>query len=1276
MKRLSKKLLSVILSITVIIGVFPLNHVFAVVPLYDVDEPSSISIDLEESVNKFMDNADKAIDSASKNVGAAGDVAKTAAQTVSTFAQIMTGVGYISTAFTLFNGVVTFLRTMGVIEDPVQTKLDNILKVVNELKDEVKKINEKVTKVQNTLESEFSNTQFELNKILANQYKTNWSNFLSVEYKNMTDLFDAYQNQVNTSAMEWAKTWSTGSKTDLRCLYNRQGDLLCSGNNYDFESRENYYLASGLKSIPKNSDDGTSTTNFNSAVNFGIILPAEYLTLDASELNIDTYIETVRKTVLAGVKKALKDKKIDIDFNRLTSWTKNNITSEDDIAAKITDDMVNSMFYSISSKISNSAYDKANNFANKTILTYNALCDAINGSTGRNSAVEDIMDNLKLTYAFEGDVKDYALEFYTMVGMAVIQYGSFVSTLASMNPNITSAKKEQLAATILDTVKKNNSIYETFLTGNNNYCYPLNGILSYVDVKAQNVIKSHNEERYEGGSGWADKYNTFSDWAIIDASIDFDTADMDAYKLETKKNEAVLKNSMQGTRNLQYLYHFINALGYSEDVIAYLKKNGVISTDGDHSTILVTPEFEVKNQPLDSTLLKSFPYGNDFMDTEYCDDTVEKGYEEGKSVKAALINKNEYEAPVHNKLVAKTFSIGSKAPDGMEIDDIASRITEETTLATLVYQFEEHGYVGPRYLLHDDAVVTLDVTEDAVIEDDIFETSPYRSVYTATVEKTYGALALNYNVNADTYSYDYVIEKKDDLTKFLKNIADGNTYEGKNIIMKNDIDMEGVNPADFWSNSDYKKEFKGHFNGNNKTISNFSFTSTEHRVGLFRTTGSGAFIENLKFKNVTINSSASKNGYAALVGFANGKLTVKNVEIISGFISGYKYVGGIVGESNEGIKLTVLNCTNNAEIRSFDTDAGGMLGNVGEFYIYGCVNNGKVTANKGGAAGMVGYTNKASAVKNSKNTGEIAGYDCAGGMCGRIDSDTRFTRFTGNENTGKITATAKGSAGGITGWTNGGGAYIDNRNSGAVVCNATEKSHQAGGILGGNEDDPILFKNNTNSGSVKGNDRAGGIAGYLGDKDHDKLVVATNNTNSGTISTTGKDAGGIIGCLLTDNTHHNISFNTNTGSISGKACAGGIVGWMAGGGTLEGNTNKADILSLESDAGGIVGAIEDDKCEFKNSTVDGKTMIGDQRMILDADYLIKTKNSSKHAGKICGWDGKRKTSIDSDTLFATIFGQGNIIVIAIMAVLLIAAAVIIILVYRKKKKAAEAAKAN
>lgn len=1256
MKKLFEKLLCLIMSITMFIGVIPPMQVIAT----DWDEEPSIDIDLSDFNDTFSDFVnvttadvkDAKLDDIQRDIASISKALKSGSS-------LMTGIQYISYSVSAINGIVTVLRTLGIIEDPTQTALNSILDAVKDIKAEVEEINKKVTVLQETLRHEFSNTEY-LQKIqYAQGLQDRWSAFMTGEYKKMMDLSYDYEEQTNKSGISWAKTWKNSVKTDLRSLYNADGILLYNGDNFEGFNKE-------LPVAPGCAEDA-KRTDFDSDVAFEIVLPAEYLSVDGKiTINADNYVEIIRNAVGTAVKKAVEDGTIKVDATVLSKWKVDN--SQDKIVAKISDDMVNSIFYEISSQIANSDVD-GTSFSNSVLSAYKGFCSALFKSNNKNSVFDDMLEYLSIIYVFEGEAKPYAVQHLALLGTAIVEFGTLTSTLVAITPSIKTSAKTELADLINYTLFNTKETYKSFANRKDNYCFALNGELSYVDVSVQSVIKSHNN--INDAQDCAEKCDDYSDWALVDASTNFDTEDLDAYKFETKRNEAVLKNSMVSIRNLEYLFHYINTSKAGKSIMDYLRDNSVITSDGKHSTELVTPEFEIKDHKIDKALYKCLPYANDDdkgKDTRY-DNSPLPGYEEGKTVKP--LTEYRTKNKLHDKLIGTTFSIDGNVSDGT---DIASREKTEQTLSVRILQYREYGYAGPHYFLYDDSQnVSLSLSDDASDpKKGLKRQAAYRNIYTLKSEKSYGALVINYNKNADPCSYNETIKDKDGLVRFLKNIAGGNTYEGKHIKLMNDIDMTGVNPESYWPNSEIKREFKGHFNGNNKTIKNFTFDSTDHRVALFRTTGSGALIENLKFTDVNIGKTGSKNGYATLVGYANGNLTVKNVEIVSGTVSGYKYVGGIVGESNENIKLNLYNCTNNAVVTSRDVDAGGMMGNVGKFFAYGCINNGKVTAMRGGAGGVAGYHNKIASVKNCTNTGEIIGYDCAGGMCGRIEHNSKYAHYIGNKNTADITATTKGSAGGIVGWTDGAGAFTDNLNSGAVVCTATEKTHCAGGILGGNEDDPISFKNNKNSGSVKSNDRTGGIAGYLGDKDHDEIVIAVYNSNSGTVVATGRDAGGIIGSLVTDNVNHDISNNYNTGSITGKACTGGIIGWMAGGGMFISNTNRADILSQENSAGGIVGVIEDDKCEFKKSNVEGQTIVGNQRVILDAEYIIKTKNSDKRAGKICGWDGKRKTTINSDTLFATIFGQGNVAIIVIMSVLLVAAAVVTVVVYKKKKKAGQA----
>lgn len=530
-----------------------------------------------------------------------------------------------------------------------------------------------------------------------------------------------------------------------------------------------------------------------------------------------------------------------------------------------------------------------------------------------------------------------------------------------------------------------------------------------------------------------------------------------------------------------------------------------------------------------------------------------------------------------------------------------------------------------------------------------------------------------------------VINSTGEFVEFIDRIAEGTTYAGKCIYLNCDVNLGGTRYLEHWPNSARANEFRGTFDGGGHTIRNLTISSGENRLALFRTTGEDAVIKNLRLDNINIENTANQAGYAALVGYANGNLTLDNIQLCSGSIKGYRYVGGLVGETKEGkyVTVTLKSCTNFASVTSVDNDAAGIIANCAALDIFNCENRGNITAEKGAAGGIVAYmgnkdTDPRAIIECCTNYGNITGYDCAGGICGNMESDNSGVVVAENKNEGNITVTAKRSAGGIVGRTCSGGAFADNRNSGIIVNQSTNDDAEAGGILGENEDDEISVTGNENYGGVTAYQRAGGIVGTLGDRDHDKVCTVSRNRNSGKIISTNKDAGGIVGGLATDNTKHSIVSNVNSGAIEGKSEAGGIIGWMAGGGLFDGNVNKAKVTSLELNAGGIVGRIQDDACDFKRSDV-GNPYAGvgsiSPRATADRDYVINAKNTKQHAGKICGWDGKKKQTINSDNLAASIFGNGSVVMILIMCLVLVAAAAVSIFAYGRRKKKAESPEA-
>lgn len=254
-------------------------------------------------------------------------------------------------------------------------------------------------------------------------------------------------------------------------------------------------------------------------------------------------------------------------------------------------------------------------------------------------------------------------------------------------------------------------------------------------------------------------------------------------------------------------------------------------------------------------------------------------------------------------------------------------------------------------------------------------------------------------------------------------------------------------------------------------------------------------------------------------------------------------------------------------------------------------------------AGLFGYLGDKSVIENitiedskitgRSNTGAIAGYSA-----GTIENCVveKGTEVNGDNQTGGIAGSSdgilkynvnKGSiigngvyAGGIVGWINGSGTVIsDCTNKGSVTG-----SDNIGGIAGIiNTAGSLTVKTCVNSGKIKTEgSNAGGITGTA----NAKGVTIESCSNSGEISS--KTAGGIAGV-----NSGQIMGCSNTGTIKGFNCAGGITATQSEkSGKIFKCYNAGDVTSVNN-AGGIVGS-NDARVSYSYNTGDisGSTATG------------------------------------------------------------------------------------
>ncbi len=332
----------------------------------------------------------------------------------------------------------------------------------------------------------------------------------------------------------------------------------------------------------------------------------------------------------------------------------------------------------------------------------------------------------------------------------------------------------------------------------------------------------------------------------------------------------------------------------------------------------------------------------------------------------------------------------------------------------------------------------------------------------------------------------FLIESIEDLIEFSNKVNGGTTYENQIVKLAVNLDFQsedsyvdykttsfgdinGENGAEelktelttgngFTSIGNDQQQFKGTFDGQNRTISNLYINIAEDYKGLFGYVGSKGSIKNLTISKAEINCEAGYIG--TLAGSIDGG-TIENIKTINGKVIGNRLVGGIVGYCNNN--TTINNCINENNILvnggQADSsgwthlDAGGIAGNIdNNSYIFNSYNNGKIKSNKnidkfiliggisgscanesiidscyntgyigdliegsrvrecGGIVGDVKYDSK---ISKCYNIGTISGLQYVGGIVG-IQGYKSMTCVENCYNTGDIMAIS-GLAGGISG---------------------------------------------------------------------------------------------------------------------------------------------------------------------------------------------------------------------------------------------------------------------
>ena len=277
----------------------------------------------------------------------------------------------------------------------------------------------------------------------------------------------------------------------------------------------------------------------------------------------------------------------------------------------------------------------------------------------------------------------------------------------------------------------------------------------------------------------------------------------------------------------------------------------------------------------------------------------------------------------------------------------------------------------------------------------------------------------------------YTISNADQWQYLIAQVASGNTFEGMYLSLTSDIDFGGITlqPVGFILQSNhYSHPFRGFFNGNDHTLSNFTIDAHDlYCRGLFGYMDQGS-VQKITVDNALIRGRTNVGAIVgSITGVAGNRSKVQHCTVGENVtVIGYQRVGGVIGNAENYV--TVQDCVNNATVKApfasadADLNVGGVVGYINNrIHMDHCVNNGTVIARHADKAYVGGITSngKNCTILYCINNGTVIADDCVGEICiGGIAAWQSDNRFEDCANHGTVLARGLAgiNAGGLVGY--------------------------------------------------------------------------------------------------------------------------------------------------------------------------------------------------------------------------------------------------------------------
>ena len=376
----------------------------------------------------------------------------------------------------LITGGVTFLRMIGVMEDPTQTALGNILSQLETMDQKISEINGKVDVITAQISAMQATEAFHNRGRKADTLNGYWRNFDETYMENgMDKLMSDYDAMVLNGLQNWFTNTAQGART-RGSVDNTQLVLVYSLND------------KGDHQLTFSNENGVPTT---------VTEGDRYIVLSAACLpqpgdvtwNADTYRQAFIDFVAPRIAAALRDG---------TDAVETNYAFAEADAADLAADAVDMLIFRVACAEVNT--DAA--FVSEVNRQFTNYCTRLLSS---ENGMDAMFKSLYLTHAFQFQIREDLQKFCDRMIVKTGTYGAFVTNVLSMSRSMNSAAKLGVVTRFCDTIEAMDSAksrcvvsaYDNqgkFYRYYDNYCYLTNSQLYYVDASLDAEVTVRTEE--------------------------------------------------------------------------------------------------------------------------------------------------------------------------------------------------------------------------------------------------------------------------------------------------------------------------------------------------------------------------------------------------------------------------------------------------------------------------------------------------------------------------------------------------------------------------------------------------------------------------------------------------------------------------------------------------------------------------------------------------------------------------------------------------------------